>query len=287
MTPSSKTQSYLFTFIALVAFAANSVLCRLALKSGEIDPASFTSVRLISGVVMFTLLQSMLTPRTAQKESTRRTYSSALMLFIYAVAFSYAYITLDTGIGALILFGAVHLTMIIASWLNGQRLGYLESIGIALSFGGLIYLVYPTLSTPNLFGAVLMAISGSAWGFYTLAGKRASNPFLTTAMNFKLTLPLVVILALITFPSLSVTLFGALLAILSGALASALGYTIWYQALSSLKTSEAAVMQLSVPVLAAVGGVLFVSEPITSQFIVASALVLGGIAIVVKASANK
>lgn len=286
-THSDKLKTYLYTFAALIAFAANSVLCRLALKDGAIDPAGFTNLRLISGALTFIVLQALFSGRNQKLNNRKSAYFSALMLFIYAVAFSFAYITLDTGTGALILFGAVQLTMIITSWVRGKRLGSWEGLGITISFSGLIYLVYPTLSTPNVLGAVLMAISGAAWGFYTLAGKQASDPFLATAMNFKLTLPLVVILALVTLPNLTITLQGAIFAVLSGSLASALGYTIWYQALRGLQTSEAAVMQLSVPILAAVGGILFVSEPITSQFLIASILVLGGIAVVVKTSTHR
>ncbi len=284
---SDKVKTYLYTLAALIAFAANSVLCRLALKDAAIDPASFTNLRLFSGALTFIVLQILFSSRKPTHVKRKSVYFSALMLFVYALAFSFAYITLDTGTGALILFGAVQLTMIIVSWFRGKRLGVWEGIGIAVSFSGLIYLVYPTLSTPNVFGAVLMAISGAAWGFYTLAGKQASDPFLATALNFKLTLPLLMILALVTLPDLAITTHGALLAVLSGSLASALGYTIWYQALKGLQTSEAAVMQLSVPILAAVGGILFVSEPITSQFLIASLLVLGGIAMVAKASTHR
>ncbi len=267
-----------YTVVALIAFAANSVLCRMALKDNAIDASSFTAVRLISGVIMFIILFNFKAKSPSVKPANKSRYwKSGLMLFIYAITFSFAYISLETGTGALVLFGSVQLTMIITSIVRGNKLHFSEWIGVAISFSGLAYLVYPTLTTPSLLGFILMALSGVAWGIYTLAGRGSVNPMKDTALNFKYTVPLVLALMLVSFPMINISLNGVILAVMSGALASALGYTIWYIALSGLSETEAAVVQLSVPVIAAIGGVIFVSEAISTRLIIASILVLGGI----------
>lgn len=270
--------------LALVAFAANSVFCRVALKDENIDAATFTIVRLASGALMFVFLL-LLQKKTAviMVRPTATRMLSAFMLFLYAIAFSFAYVTLDTATGALVLFGTVQLSMLLMSWLRGGRFGAVEIMGIVVSFSGLIYLLYPALATPNLMGFALMVIAGIAWGAYTLLGRGSSQPVLDTASNFILTVPLLIILAFVFWPTLDMSATGIIWACLSGVLASALGYTIWYAVLPSLTTTTSAVMQLSVPVIAALGGVVIVSEPLTLRIAIASTLVLGGILLVIKA----
>jgi len=271
-----------YTIIALIAFSANSVLCRMALKNNAIDASSFTVIRLLSGIVVFAILFSLKSKKTSDiPEAQNGGWKPALMLFLYAVTFSFAYISLDTGTGALVLFAAVQLTMIIASIINGNRLHVSEWLGVVISFVGLVYLVYPTITTPSVFGFLLMGVAGIAWGAYSLAGRGSTNPLRDTAFNFKLTAPLVLVLALVAIPTINISLEGVVLAVMSGALASAVGYTIWYIALGGLSVIEAAIVQLSVPVIAAMGGVLFVSESITTRLVFASVLVLGGILTVV------
>ena len=203
------------------------------------------------------------------------------MLFLYAITFSYAYITLDTGTGALILFGAVQISMILISVFSGNRLHLSEWVGMALAFGGFVYLVLPGVSTPSPLGFSLMMVSGIAWGVYTLRGRGSESPLVDTAHNFLRTIPLVVILALVALYKAQYSAEGILYAALSGSLASGVGYSIWYAALRGLSATQAAVIQLLVPVIAAVGGILFVSEVITSRLAISALMILGGILFVV------
>ncbi|NQV16052.1 DMT family transporter [bacterium] len=272
-------KTIVLTAMALIAFAANSVLCRLALGEAAIDAGSFTSIRLLSGaltllVILFYKKEKPYLPRTGS-------WQPGLMLFIYAIAFSFAYITLDTGTGALILFGAVQITMIIVSLFRGNRLHASEWFGIVIAFSGFVYLILPGVSTPSVFGFSLMTIAGIAWGLYTLKGKDSTNPLLDTAHNFMRTIPLVIIIVLLTLKNGHFSLEGFILAALSGSIASGLGYTIWYKALEGLSATQAAVIQLSVPMIAALGGVMFVSEPITLRLTISGILILGGILTVV------
>ena len=277
-----------YTITALIAFAANSVLCRMALKDNAIDASSFTAIRLLSGVVMFLILLSFNSPLSNESNGhQRKTWISALLLFIYAIALSFAYISLETGTGALVLFGTVQITMITMSVITGHRLRLFELLGMTVSFGGLAYLVYPTMTTPTFSGFMLMVVSGAAWGMYTVIGRGSKNPLQDNALNFKYTMPLVLVLVLTTLPMLSLSLEGVVYAVLSGAFASALGYTVWYIALRGLSATEAAVVQLSVPVIASIGGILFVSEPISTRLIIACTLVLGGILIVVLSNKSR
>ncbi len=267
------------TSLALIAFAANTVLCRLALGSGTIDAASFTVVRLISGAVVLFLIITL--NRTHSSAITRGSWFASAALFIYAIAFSYAYITLDTATGALILFGAVQITMILLSVISGNRLHLSEWLGVVLAFCGFVYLILPGVTTPSLIGFILMTLSGIAWGIYTLKGRGSQNPLRDTAYNFIRTLPVVVILGLLTIPSQHYSQVGIVYAILSGALASGIGYTIWYIALGSLSATQAAVVQLFVPVIAAAGGVWLVDESISLRLVIAAIMILGGILLVV------
>lgn len=270
--------------LAMIAFAANSVLCRLALVNGAIDAGSYTLVRLLSGAVMLLLLSLTF---SANRETgwAQGNWRSAISLFLYAITISYGYLGIDTGLGALILFGAVQITMILISYFCGQALSRMEWAGTLIAFAGFVYLMLPDdvgSITYSYEAVVLMIVSGVAWGFYTFAGKAVSNPLLATSGNFLrstlLGLPLLVLL-LVAIPSV-ISLEGILLACASGALASACGYAIWYVALRKLTSLQAGVVQLTAPLLTALGGLLFVAEAITVQFIVTAALILGGVLIV-------
>lgn len=255
------------------------MLCRLALGDGAIDAASFTAIRLLAGsVVLFVIITIS---QNKSNESTKGSWSASFMLFLYAVTFSFSYITLDTGTGALILFGSVQITMILLSLISGIRLHFTEWLGVVIAFAGFVYLVLPGVSAPSAVGFLLMTIAGIAWGIYTLKGRGSENPLMDTTYNFLRTTPLVVILMLVAFKSASYSAEGILLAVISGGITSGIGYTIWYIALGGLSATQAAVLQLLVPVIAALGGVLFVSEAITFRLIIASVMILGGILVVV------
>jgi drug/metabolite transporter (DMT)-like permease len=274
----SAVKTIVFTILALIAFAANSVLCRLALGENSIDPSSFTVIRLLSGAI---ILFFILNARSHKKHSSAKgSWFSGIMLFLYAITFSFAYITLDTGTGALILFGSVQLTMIILSIISGNRLHFTEWLGVTVAFAGFVYLVLPGVSTPSVKGFLLMTIAGIAWGIYTLKGRGSANPLSDTSYNFLRTIPIVLILVALTVSNAHYSANGIMLAILSGAVASGLGYTIWYLALSGLSSTQAAVVQLLVPVIAAFGGAIFVSEMITLRLTISASLVLGGILLV-------
>ncbi len=268
------------TFLALIAFAANSVLCRLALGNESIDASNFTSIRLLSGViVLFFILK--LKSRKPPPSITKGSWFSGSMLFLYAITFSFAYITLDTGTGALILFGAVQITIIIYSIIAGHKLHLLEWIGVLISFLGFIYLILPGVTSPSLIGFILMSIAGVAWGIYTVRGKASKDSLRDTAFNFLKTIPFVLIVFVFTLNTGHYSYEGVLLAIISGGITSGIGYTIWYMALRGLTTVQSAVVQLLVPVIAAFGGVLFISEVITYRLTISSILILGGILLVV------
>jgi drug/metabolite transporter (DMT)-like permease len=275
------------TILALVAFAANSVLCRLALDNEAIDAASFTAIRLLSGIIVLFIIiggaQRIKQPETLNKKesSAKGSWFGSVLLFVYAVTFSYAYISLDTGTGALILFGAVQITMIMLSLISGTRLHSSEWVGVIIAFIGFVYLILPKITTPSVTGFVLMTISGVAWGIYTLQGRNSKSPLTDTAYNFLRTTPLIALLTIASLNTMSYTTEGIVLAILSGGIASGIGYTIWYLALEGLSSSQAAVIQLSVPAIAALGGVIFVSEAITLRFAISSTMILGGILLVV------
>ena len=267
----------LLTLVAMLAFAANSLLCRMALGQQLIDAASFTSVRMISGAVMLGLI---VLPRWRAGSRAKVDWRSVAMLFVYMAFFSFAYLSLSAGSGALILFGAVQLTMFIVALRAGEHFSLWSWIGLALAVFGLVYLVSPGLTAPDPGGAVLMAIAGVAWGGYSLLGKKAADPLQATANNFIYAVPAVVITSLFFLNDFHSSPMGLALAAASGAVASGLGYVVWYAALSSLAATRAATVQLSVPVIAAFGGVLLLAEPITSRLLLASVATLGGVAIV-------
>jgi len=266
----------LWTALALLAFAANSILCRLALSHGLIDPASFTTVRLVAGAVTLALLARIAsTTRTPADPS----WSAAALLFLYAAPFSFAYGALTTGTGALLLFGAVQVTMIVGAIRAGDRPTPGQWLGLGLAFGGLVYLVFPGITAPSPRGATLMLVAGLAWGLYSLRGRAARNPLAQTASNFARTVPMVLALSLVAQRSVHVEPRGLVLALVSGALASGVGYVVWYQAVAGLSGVTASIVQLAVPVLAAGGGVLLLAERITVRLGLAAVLILGGVAL--------
>ncbi|MCZ6696823.1 MAG: DMT family transporter [Acidobacteria bacterium] len=280
----------ILTTLALIAFAANSILCRMALGRAAIDAASFSTLRLVSGAIMLLLLRSLFNRRGAPgaggAERDRGDWISASMLFLYAVGFSFAYVSLGTGTGALILFGAVQMTMIFSALRSGERPLVLEWIGLTLAVAGLIYLVFPGLSAPSLSGSALMAIAGIAWGIYSLRGRGSVDPLGGTTGNFVRTVPMVIAVSLVMFSHLHISFDGALLAILSGGIASGVGYVIWYAALRGLTATRAATVQLSVPALAAAGGVMFMSESVSFRLTLAGILILGGVGLAVASSGS-
>jgi len=272
-------KTILFTGFTLIAFAANSVLCRLALGEKTIDASSFTVIRLLSGAIVLLIILKM--NRIKNSSPIKGNWFASLMLFLYAVTFSFAYITLDTGTGAIILFGSVQITMILLSLISGNRLLITEWIGVSIAFIGFIYLVSPGVTSPSIMGFSFMAVAGIAWGIYTLKGRDSLNPLMDTAYNFFRTIPFVMVLAVIAIQSTYYTTEGILLAALSGGIASGIGYTIWYVALGGLSAIQAAVVQLLVPVIAALGGVIFLSEKITLRLTLSGIMILGGILMVV------
>lgn len=267
----------LLTLVAMLAFAANSLLCRLALGQQLIDPASFTAVRMISGAVMLGII---LLPRWRTGRRSNVDWRSTAMLFMYMAFFSFAYLSLSAGTGALILFGVVQLTMFVAALRDGETFPLASWAGLVLALAGLIYLVSPGLAAPDPGGAILMTIAGLAWGFYSLLGRGVADPLEATANNFIYSVPLVVAVGLWFAGSLHTSPQGLVLAAVSGAVTSGLGYVVWYSALRGLTATRAATVQLSVPVIAAFGGVLFLSESITFRLTVATVATLGGIWIV-------
>jgi drug/metabolite transporter (DMT)-like permease len=271
------TRLFVLTLAAMIAFAGNSLLCRAALRQTGIDAASFTFIRLLSGALALWLILKL--RQTARANAG--TWLSALALFAYAAAFSFAYNSLSAGTGALLLFGAVQATMILWGLHRGARLHARQLIGLALASGGLVLLVFPGLSAPPPGGSALMLGAGVAWGIYSLRGKDAGDPISATAGNFFRAVPFAALLSITLFPWARVDRAGLVYAIISGAFASGLGYVIWYTALPGLKAASAATVQLSVPVLAATGGILLLGEPLTVRFLLASGAVLGGIALVV------
>lgn len=283
MIKQSIFKTSLFTIVALIAFAANSVLCRLALDIYQMDVGSFTTIRLLSGaIVLFMMVHMQHKQQNNQPHfNLTKNWFAASMLFIYATAFSFAYLTLDTATGALILFGSVQITMVAYAIYTGNRPNIAEWIGLAIAFLGFIYLIYPDLNSPSAMGFLLMSIAGIAWGFYSIQGKYSKKPLFDTAHNFIKTLPFIAVLALMTLPQSHLNLQGILLALLSGGIASGMGYAVWYIALTGLSNNQAAVVQLAVPVIAAIGGVLFVSEEMTLRLVISTVMVLGGILIVI------
>jgi drug/metabolite transporter (DMT)-like permease len=269
------------TSIAMLAFAGNSLLCRLALKHTSIDAASFTTIRLVSGALMLGLIVSIRHTENSGETMRRGNWLSAFALFAYAAGFSFAYISLTAATGALLLFGAVQATMISYGIWRGERFRSLQWVGLFLALGGMVGLLLPGLSAPPLWGSVLMLGAGVAWGVYSLRGKGASDPSGVTAGNFLRTVPIAMVLSLIFMNHSHIDNVGVAYAVVSGAITSGIGYAIWYAVLPALKATQAATVQLSVPVLAAIGGIAFLGEVLTLRLLLVSAAILGGIALVI------
>ncbi len=261
----------------MLAFAGNSLLCRLALKNTGIDAASFTSIRLLSAAVTLGVLVRL----GSKAHSGSGNWPSAFALFAYAAGFSFAYINLTAATGALLLFGAVQTTMIGYGMWRGERLLSLQWLGLVLALGGLVGLTLPGLSAPPLVSSLLMLGAGAAWGIYSLRGKGVGDPTLVTAGNFLRTVPITVVLSFLMMRHVTWDGAGIWYAVMSGALTSGIGYAIWYKALPSLKATQAATVQLSVPVIAAMGGILLLDEPISLRVVLASIAIISGIALVI------
>lgn len=278
-----------WTVVAMIAFAANSVLCRWALDRTAIDPAAFTGIRLASGAAMLWLCLRAGRPVARVAGS----WAGAAALSAYAAAFSFAYVALPAASGALLLFGAVQVTMITAGLIRGERLRRLQWLGIALAAGGLVALLAPEAQAPDPGGpapdpvaAALMLASGAAWGAYSLIGRRSRDPLATTAGNFIRSLPLALLLLVPALLRMEIDPAGMALALASGAVASGLGYAVWYAVLPALGAAQAASVQLSVPVIAALGGTLLLGEAITWHLVAVAVAVLGGIALVIRPAAR-
>lgn len=267
----------LLAALAMTAFAANSLLCRMALVETGIDPASFTFWRLTSGALMLTLLVVMRNQKPLQEGNM----ASAIALFVYAAGFSFAYISMTTGAGALLLFGAVQVTMISWGLFKGERMSALQWGGFLLALVGLILLLLPNAAVPQLSSALMMLAAGIAWGVYSLKGKGAKFPIEATAGNFIRSTPLALVLLVIFWPGGEFHAEGMAYAVASGAIASALGYALWYSILVHIAAIKAATLQLSVPVLAVFAGWLFLDEPVTLRIILSSLAVIGGVAMVI------
>ncbi|MEH6607690.1 MAG: DMT family transporter [Pseudomonadales bacterium] len=265
------------TLLAMIAFAGNSLLCRAALLYTDIDAASFTSIRLTSGAVLLLLLVRVRRGSFGREGN----WLSALALFAYAAGFSFAYISLSAATGALLLFGAVQATMIGYGLWKGERLTVIQLLGLVLAIGGLVVLVLPGISSPPLFDSLLMLSAGLAWGIYSLRGNSAADSVNETTGNFLRAVPMAFVLSMVMWDRTTLDSTGVLYAVLSGALASGVGYALWYTVLPALRAIDAATVQLSVPVIAAVGGVTLLAEPMSLRLILISLAILGGIALVI------
>ena len=272
------------TALAMLAFAANSLLCRAALKDTEIDPASFTSVRLLAGAVALYILTRWRAGAGAGIKKIAGNWTSALLLFTYAAGFSFAYIHLSAATGALLLFAAVQVTMIGYGLYHGERLSPLQVAGVITALVGLVYLLSPGLTAPQPVGSALMIMAGVAWGAYSLRAKGAADPIGVTTGNFLRAVPFTLLLSLLFIESNSLDRAGLGYAVASGALASGAGYAIWYAVLPWISASNAATIQLSVPVIATFAGALLLSEPITLRLLTASMAILGGVTMVIHSS---
>ncbi len=272
------------TVMAMLAFAGNSLLCRVALKQTSIDAATFTGVRIVSGAIALWLIVRI----RAGDARGDGAWSSAAALTAYAVCFSLAYISLPAATGALLLFGAVQVTMIGYGTWSGERLRVVGVVGAVCAFGGLIVLVLPGVAAPSLIGSVLMLAAGVSWGVYSLLGKRASgDPTRTNAGNFLRAVPMTAVFSLCALPWLSIDGIGVAYAVASGALTSGVGYAIWYAVLPNLQATQAGIVQLSVPLIAALGGIVFLGEPVSMRIGIAAIAILGGIALVILAKKRR
>ncbi|MEM8748986.1 MAG: DMT family transporter [Pseudomonadota bacterium] len=283
---------FLLTAVTMVAFAANSVLARLALApgiggDGAIDASGYSLIRIASGAFVLVLLVARRDGMAVSAARQHSSWASAMALFVYVAGFSFAYLVLDTGIGALILFACVQATMIGWGLIRGDRPSVLEWVGLVVAFGAFIALVSPGLSAPDPFGTVLMVAAGIAWGIYSLRGRSVSDALASTAGNFARATPIALGLAVVFAASLQFSTWGVALAVLSGAVTSGLGYALWYRCLPQLTATRAAIVQLSVPAIATLGGVVFSAEDVSARLIICSVLILGGVAIAITAKGKR
>ncbi|MBD3611298.1 MAG: DMT family transporter [Hydrogenovibrio crunogenus] len=292
MSPALLVQTALFTLFAMIAFAANAVICRWALDGGWIDPVSFTSLRLGSGAASLFIVMTLFAWKGSQNKIrpssetnvSKGSWKAAFILFVYALTFSYGYVAISTATGALILAGVVQLTMIGYALKNGDKLHGAEWVGVALALMGLLYLMYPKLTTPSWWGLVMVIISAYTWALYSLNGRHSLAPLKDTAYNFYRTLPMIAIasgISLLFVDVVHLTPFGVGMAIFSGGVTSGLGYILWYKALPRISSSLASAAQLLVPLFAAIGATLLISEPITLRLTLAAIMMLGGLALVI------
>lgn len=289
MMPAWRTS--LLALAAMLAFAANSLLCRAALAGEAIDAASFTAIRLVAGALTLLLLIRLRRPKVAAASDQALTatgnWGSALALFTYAIGFSFAYTQLSTATGALLLFAAVQVTMVGSGLFRGERLTPWQWLGFTVALAGVLLLLFPGIAAPAPLSALLMIISGIAWGFYSVRGRQATDATAVTAGNFSRTVPMALLLLVILAPKLQLSAHGIALALTSGAIASGLGYALWYSVLPALTSTIAASLQLSVPVLAALMGAMMLAEPVSARVILASVTILGGIAVVILCKARQ
>jgi drug/metabolite transporter (DMT)-like permease len=281
-TQLSPLQISVYTAFALMAFAANSVLNRLALGGNTIDASSYISIRLVSGAIALILINGMRKKefsslKTAFSEPTIAAFAPAFYLFLYGIAFSFAYRNLSSGTGAFILFGTVQATILSTALIKGERPRFIEWLGLIIALSGLIYLVLPGLAAPDPFSAFLMALAGISWGLYTLKGRGVSDPIETTALNFIRSVPMILVFYIFTLTNVHSTAEGVIYALISGIVTSAVGYAVWYTALKGLTTTQSALLQLFVPIIAALGGVVFLSESLTMRLLGAGLMILGGV----------
>lgn len=277
-----RSRILLFTLLAMLAFAGNSLLCRLALRDTALDAASFTLLRLLAGALVLAVLV-----RLRQRQPFAGDWPGALALFAYAGGFSYAYRDLGAATGALLLFGGVQAGMFLAAWCQGERPGGRQSVGLGLALAGVVYLLLPGARSPEPFAALLMITAGLAWVFYSLPSRRRGDPLAATAGNFLRAVPFALALCLVQANRLEADVHGVVYAVLSGGLASGLGYALWYAALGGLGGLQAASVQLSVPLLTALGGALLLAELPSLQWMLSGLLVLGGIALVLSGRSRR
>jgi len=290
----SLIQSAIFTLLSILSFSANAVICRWALDHQLIDPMSFTSLRLGSAALVLFVVMMWFSLRKAKaqkldvnqpiKPISKGSWKAAIILFVYTITFSYGYVSISTATGALLLAGVVQFTILGYAVRNGEKLHRAEWVGVALALIGLLYLVYPKLTTPSWWGLVLMTISSYAWGLYTINGRKSLNPLSDSAFNFYRTLPMVAIASMVILSFTEhafITPQGFLLGVISGGITTGLGYILWYTALPKISSSMASASQLLVPLFAAFGAMWLIGEPINLTFMIAASLMLGGLGLVV------
>ena len=278
----SYTRIIILLSLTMILFASNSLLCRAALKNTSIDAASFTTIRLISGAI----IPWVIVRTNHGTHVGGGNWPSAFMLFVYAAGFSFAYVSLSAATGALLLVSAVEATMISHGIWLGERLRAVQLLGLVLAFSGFIGLLLPGLTAPPLGGSILMLVAGVAWGIYSMRGRGAEDPVKATAGNLLRAVPMAIGLSILTFKGATLDNAGVCYAVASGALASGIGYSIWYMALPTLKATSAAIVQLSVPVIATLGGLVLLGEPITLRLALACVAILGGIALAILEKRN-